>query len=95
MPAHHRQPSLPALRAFEAAARRLSFTEAAKELHVTQAAVSRHVRSLETTLGRTLFHRLYHRVELTAAGKHSQASSPPASSALDQNGVKAGEAFAR
>jgi LysR family glycine cleavage system transcriptional activator len=48
----NRLPSLLGLRAFEAAARRLSFTEAALELHVSQAAVSRHVRALEQELGR-------------------------------------------
>jgi len=65
----HRLPSLLALRAFEAAARRLSFTEAARELHVSQAAVSRHVRGLEKDVGRELFRRLHRAVELTTAGK--------------------------
>ncbi|MHB8815878.1 MAG: LysR substrate-binding domain-containing protein [Steroidobacteraceae bacterium] len=69
MRTNHRRPSPLALRAFEAAARRASFTDAARELHVTQAAVSRHVRALETSLGRKLFWRLYHRVELTTVGK--------------------------
>jgi LysR family transcriptional regulator, glycine cleavage system transcriptional activator len=64
-----RMPSLLALRAFDAASRRLSFTEAARELHVSQAAVSRHVRALEQELGRVLFRRLHRRVELTAPGK--------------------------
>ena len=64
-----RSPSLLALRAFEAAARRLSFTDAATELHVSQAAVSRHIRLLESDVGRALFHRLHRRVELTAAGR--------------------------
>jgi LysR family glycine cleavage system transcriptional activator len=64
-----RSPSLLALRAFEAAARRLSFTEAARELHVSQAAISRHVRSLEKRLGRDLFRRLHRTVELTGAGR--------------------------
>jgi LysR family glycine cleavage system transcriptional activator len=64
-----RQPSLLALRAFEAAARRLSFTEAARELHVSQAAISRHVRALEKDVGRELFRRLHRAVELTAPGK--------------------------
>jgi LysR family transcriptional regulator, glycine cleavage system transcriptional activator len=64
-----RIPSLLALRAFDAASRRLSFTEAARELHVSQAAVSRHVRALEQELGRVLFRRLHRRVELTAPGK--------------------------
>jgi LysR family glycine cleavage system transcriptional activator len=40
-------PSINALRAFEAAARHMSFTRAAEELHVTQAAVSYQVRQLE------------------------------------------------
>jgi LysR family transcriptional regulator, glycine cleavage system transcriptional activator len=66
---YRRPPSLLALRAFEVAARRLSFTEAARELHVSQAAISRHVRTLEKDLGRDLFRRLHRAVELTAAGK--------------------------
>jgi LysR family transcriptional regulator, glycine cleavage system transcriptional activator len=57
------------LRAFEAAARRLSFTEAARELHVSQAAISRHVRALERDLGRPLFRRMHRQVELTPPGK--------------------------
>jgi len=65
----NKMPSLLALRAFEAASRRLSFTEAARELHVSQAAVSRHVRALEQDLGRPLFRRLHRRVELTSPGK--------------------------
>jgi DNA-binding transcriptional LysR family regulator len=72
MPASH-QPSLLALKAFEVAARRLSFTEAARELHVSQAAISRHVRTLERDVGRELFRRLYRRVELTQAGKRFAA----------------------
>lgn len=68
MPAQ-RPPSLLALRAFEAAARRLSFTEAARELHVSQAAISRHVRGLEKDVGRELFRRLHRAVELTESGR--------------------------
>src|SRR5882762_5554274 len=68
MPAQ-RPPSLLALRAFEAAARRLSFTEAARELYVSQAAISRHVRGLEQDLAQPLFRRLHRRVELTQAGQ--------------------------
>jgi LysR family glycine cleavage system transcriptional activator len=64
-----RPTSLPALRAFEAAARRLSFTVAARELHVSQAAISRHVRLLEAELQRPLFRRLHRQVELTALGR--------------------------
>ena len=43
-------PPLNALRAFEAAARRLSFTRAAEELGVTQAAISHQIRILEEAL---------------------------------------------
>jgi len=68
-----RQPSLLALRAFEAAARRMSFTAAARELHVSQAAVSRHVRTLEQDLSVILFRRLHRRVELTYAGQQLAA----------------------
>jgi len=50
-------PPLNALRAFEAAARHLSFTRAAEELHVTQAAVSHQIRALERNLGVSLFYR--------------------------------------
>jgi LysR family glycine cleavage system transcriptional activator len=46
-----------ALRAFEAAARHLSYVAAANELHVTPAAVGQLVRGLEETLGVELFHR--------------------------------------
>lgn len=63
-------PPLTWLRAFEAAARHLSFTRAAGELHLTQSAVSQHVRSLETFLGRDLFVRKTRALELTEAGSN-------------------------
>ena len=50
-----RLPPLTALRAFEAAARHMSFTRAAAELCVTQAAISQQVRQLEEWLGSALF----------------------------------------
>ena len=50
-------PSTAALRAFEAAARHLSFTGAAVELGRTQGAVSHQIRELESRLGVTLFAR--------------------------------------
>lgn len=50
-------PSLRALRAFEAAARHLSFARAADELHVTPAAVSQQIKALEAELGIVLFQR--------------------------------------
>jgi LysR family glycine cleavage system transcriptional activator len=64
-----RLPPLDALRAFEAAARHLSFTRAAEEIQVTQAAVSHRVRELEARLEARLFHRLTRRVELTESGE--------------------------
>src|SRR5271154_6668596 len=50
-------PSLNGLRAFEAAARHLSFTRAAAELNVTQTAISHQIRRLEEQLGLKLFIR--------------------------------------
>jgi hypothetical protein len=44
-------PPLNALRAFEAAARHLSFKLAAQELHVTPAAIGQQVKALENRLG--------------------------------------------
>mgnify|MGYP003625930091 FL=1 len=64
-----RLPPLNALRAFEAAARHLSFTQAADELNVTQAAVSHQIRGLEDWLGFPLFRRLSRALVLTEAGQ--------------------------
>jgi LysR family glycine cleavage system transcriptional activator len=61
-------PPLTAVRAFEAAARHLSFTRAASELHVTQSAVSHQVRTLEAWLGFPLFRRANREVQLTEEG---------------------------
>ena len=63
-----RLPPLGALRAFNAAARSLSFTKAGLELNVTQAAVSYQVRRLEDHLGTKLFRRLNRALVLTNAG---------------------------
>lgn len=63
-----RLPPLNALRAFEAAARRLSFTKAAEELCVTQAAVSHQIKGLEEWLGAPLFLRQNRALLLTEAG---------------------------
>lgn len=60
-----RLPPLAALRAFEAAARHLSFTRAADELHVTQTAISHQIRGLEERLGVRLFRRLPRGLVLT------------------------------
>lgn len=67
-PRRRRLPPLNWLRAFEAAARHLSFTEAGEELGVTQAAVSQQVRQLEDWLGVQLFKRLPRALALTDAG---------------------------
>ncbi|MEM0949914.1 MAG: transcriptional regulator GcvA [Pseudomonadota bacterium] len=64
-----RLPPLTALRAFEAAARHMSFQKAAEELYVTPAALSFQIKSLETHLGVPLFRRLNRAVELTPAGR--------------------------
>ena len=62
-------PPLNALRAFEAAARHLSFKLAAHELHVTPAAVGQQVKALEARLGVRLFERLHKQLVLTEAGQ--------------------------
>ena len=61
-----RLPSLNGLRAFEAAARHLSFTLAASELYVTQTAISHQIRRLEEELGVRLFIRQNRALALTA-----------------------------
>ena len=63
-----RLPPLHALRAFEVAARHLSFKRAAAELHVTPGAVSHQVKLLESMLGVQLFRRLTRALELTSEG---------------------------
>src|ERR1700677_4484440 len=60
-----RLPSLNGLRAFEAAARHLSFTVAAAELNVTQTAISHQIRRLEEELGIRLFVRKNRALALT------------------------------
>jgi LysR family glycine cleavage system transcriptional activator len=59
---------LNALRVFEAAARRVSFTLAAEELNITPGAVSRQIKGLEAELGVRLFDRFNRAVQLTPAG---------------------------
>lgn len=61
-------PSLNGLRAFEAAARHMSFTRAAAELNVTQTAVSHQIRRLEEQLGKRLFVRQSRSLVLTREG---------------------------
>ncbi len=65
----YRLPPLNSLRAFEAAARHLSFKHAADELHVTPGAVSQQIKGLEAYLGFALFRRLPRRLTLTLEGE--------------------------
>jgi LysR family glycine cleavage system transcriptional activator len=62
-------PPLNAVRAFEVAARHVSFTKAAAELNVTHGAVSRQVALLEDWLGSALFHRSSSQLTLTEGGR--------------------------
>ncbi len=66
-------PSLTGLRAFEAAARHMSFARAARELNVTPAAISQQIRQLEVGLGVKLFIRTTRSLKLSEQG---QAASP-------------------
>lgn len=62
-------PALDLLKAFEAAARHLSFTQAGAELFLSQSAVSRQIQQLETQLGVPLFIRRTRALLLTEAGQ--------------------------
>ncbi len=61
---------LKSLRAFEAAARHLSFTKAAIELHVTHSAISQQVKMLEEHLQCQLFVRVPRGLILTPEGEN-------------------------
>ncbi len=61
-------PGLRSLRAFDAAARHLSFSRAAEELHVTPAAISHQIKELEDQTGVELFTRTSRSMKLTKAG---------------------------
>jgi len=65
----YRLPPLAAMRAFESAARHLSFKKAAEELHVTPAAVSQQIKALESYLGVSLFDRLTRALAITTQGR--------------------------
>lgn len=65
----YRLPPLNALRAFESAARHLSFKNAARELCVTPTAISHQIKLLEDFLGLELFLRLTRSLKLTPAGE--------------------------
>lgn len=80
---HRRLPPLPAIRAFEAAARHMSFRAAAEELCVTPSAVSHQIRALEDHIGRGLFSRGGNRIALTETGRAYRAELSPILDALD------------
>ncbi|GHF17151.1 LysR family transcriptional regulator [Kordiimonas sediminis] len=65
---------LNALRAFDAAARHMSFKKAADDLSVTPAAISQQIRSLEDILGVELFRRTNRSLILTEAAQLSLAA---------------------
>jgi LysR family transcriptional regulator, glycine cleavage system transcriptional activator len=85
-------PPLTALRAFEAAARHMSFKLAANEMHVTASAVSHAVAALESFLGIKLFHRRTRKLLLTDAGI---AYLTPVSRAFDAIGAATREVAGR
>lgn len=64
-----RLPPLNALRAFEAAARHLSFRKAAEEIGVTPTAISHQIRQLEEACGQPLFRRQPRPLSLTETGQ--------------------------
>ena len=74
---------LPALAAFESAARHQNFAHAAEELHLTASAVSHHVRKLESRLGVALFQRHARGVSLTAEGRQLADAAGNALADLD------------
>jgi DNA-binding transcriptional LysR family regulator len=69
------QVSLPALKAFESAARLGSFKAAAAELSISPTAVSHHINKLEQRLSVTLFMRTARKVALTELGKELAAAT--------------------
>ncbi len=83
-----RLPSIQALQAFEATARRLSVKHAAAELHLTAGAVSRQVQTLEGQLGVALFRRGHRKLDLTPAGESYLAEIAPPLAALQAAGER-------
>lgn len=76
--------SLDALRGFDAAARRASFTAAADELCLTQSAVSKQVKALEQVLGKPLFVRGPRGLALTDEGQALHQAVSPVLRTLEQ-----------
>lgn len=87
-----RLPPLNAIKAFEAAARHVSFTKAADELHVTHGAVSRQVALLEQWFGTHLFKRSASQLTLTPTGRSLLVES---TAALDRLAIAAASLLER
>jgi LysR family transcriptional regulator, glycine cleavage system transcriptional activator len=85
-------PPLSWLRAFEAAARHMSFTHAARELNLTQAAISKQVKLLEQHLRQQLFVRLPRSLALT---KSAEAYLPKVRDAFERLNYGTQEVFGR
>jgi LysR family transcriptional regulator, glycine cleavage system transcriptional activator len=85
-------PPLNWLRAFETAARHLSFTHAAHELNLTQAAISKQVKLLELHLRQQLFVRLPRSLALTKSG---EAYLPKVRDAFERLNFGTQEVFGR
>lgn len=81
-------PPLEAMRAFDAAARHLSFTRAAEELFVTQSAVSKQVIALESALATRLFERKTRALALTSAGERLRRATELAFAELRRAAVE-------
>lgn len=64
-----RLPPFSAVKAFEAAARHLSFKAAADELCLSPSAISHQIRALEEYLATALFRRESNRISLTGTGR--------------------------
>jgi LysR family glycine cleavage system transcriptional activator len=79
-----RRPPLNALRAFEAGARHLSFSQAGDELSVTQTAISHQVRQLEDWFGIRLFKREGRKISLTKVGLELQTELMPAFNQINE-----------
>lgn len=74
---------LNALRAFDAAARNLSFKQAAEDLAVTPAAISQQIRHLEEVIGRDLFVRSNRSLSLTEWGQAAKDEVAEAFASLE------------
>lgn len=85
-PSRPRLPPLPAIAAFDAAARHGSFLHAADELAITPSAVSHRIKLLEVRLGVKLFERGHRSIALTAAGERYWAKVRSALSTLEEAG---------